>query len=207
MDLNNFTIKSREAIQTAQQIALEFGNQSIEPEHLLEGIFRIDNDISVFLLKKSGLDSDIVKEKNIENLKKLSKVDGGNIYISQTFNNVLLTALALAKKMGDEFVTIEHLWLSLLEVNSSVSKMLKNFGITKKTLEMEIKELRKGNKAVSVNAEENYRSLSKYAKNLCKLASEGRLDPVIGRDEEIRRVLQILSTRSWKNCYSGGNCT
>jgi len=199
MDLNNFTIKSREAIQKAQQIALEFRNQSIEPEHLLEGIFRIDDDISMFLLRKSDLDPKIIREKNIENFKKLPRVDGGNNYLSQSSNKILLTTLNLAKKMGDEFATIEHFWLSFVEVDSSVSKMLKDLGITKKILEMGIEELRKGSKANSANSEENYRSLSKYAKNLCKLASEGKLDPVIGRDEEIRRVLQILSRRTKNN--------
>jgi len=199
MDLNNFTIKSKEAIQTAQQVALELGNQSIEPEHLLEGIFRIDNDISTFLLKKSRLELSVVREKNIELLERLPKVDGGNNYISQISNKVLLEALNSAKKMGDEFVTIEHFWLSLVDVNSSVSKILKNMGLSKKILQMGIEELRKGSKATSASSEETYRSLGKYAKNLCVLASEGKLDPVIGRDEEIRRVLQILSRRTKNN--------
>ncbi|HAI81472.1 MAG TPA: type VI secretion system ATPase TssH, partial [Chryseobacterium sp.] len=130
---------------------------------------------------------------------KLPKVEGGNIYLSQSANRVLLDAPNVAKKMGDEFVTIEHLWLSLLEVNSDVSKMLKDMGVTKKGLETAIKELRKGSKATSASSEETYQSLNKYAKNFNELAAEGKLDPVIGRDEEIRRVLQILSRRTKNN--------
>lgn len=199
MNLNQFTVKSQEAIQKAQQIAMEFGNQSIEPQHLLEGIFQADDSISEFLLKKSEAELNLVRERNRENLEKLPKVEGGNIYLSQTANKVLLDAPNIAKKMGDEFVTIEHLWLSLFEVNSEVSQMLKNMGVTKKGLETAIKELRKGSKATSASSEETYQSLNKYAKNFNELAAEGKLDPVIGRDEEIRRVLQILSRRTKNN--------
>jgi ATP-dependent Clp protease ATP-binding subunit ClpB len=196
MNLNQYTTKSQEAIQKAQQIALEFGNQSIEPQHLLEGILQVDENISAFLMKKSEADLNLIREKNRENL---PKVQGGNIYLSQSANKVLLDAPNVAKKMGDEFVTIEHLWLSLLDVNSEVSKILKDFGVTKKSLEMAIQELRKGSKATSASSEETYQSLNKYAKNFNELAAEGKLDPVIGRDEEIRRVLQILSRRTKNN--------
>ena len=199
MNLNQYTVKSQEAIQKAQQIAMEFGNQSIEAQHLLEGIFQIDENISEFLLKKSEAELNLVRERNRENIEKLPKVEGGNIFLSQTANKVLLDAPNVAKKMGDEFVTIEHLWLSLLDVNSDVSKMLKDMGITKNGLEMAIKELRKGSKATSASSEETYQSLNKYAKNFNELAAEGKLDPVIGRDEEIRRVLQILSRRTKNN--------
>ena len=199
MNLNQYTVKSQEAIQKAQQIAMEFGNQSIEPQHLLEGIFQIDENISDFLLKKSEAELTLVRERNRENIDKLPKVEGGNVYLSQTANKVLLDAPNVAKKMEDEFVTIEHLWLSLLDVNSDVSKMLKDMGITKNGLEMAIKELRKGSKANSASSEETYQSLNKYAKNFNELAAEGKLDPVIGRDEEIRRVLQILSRRTKNN--------
>ena len=199
MNLNQYTTKSQEAIQKAQQIALEFGNQSIEPQHLLEGILQVDENISAFLMKKSEADLSLIREKNRENLENLPKVQGGNIYLSQSANKVLLDAPNVAKKMGDEFVTIEHLWLSLLDVNSEVSKILKDFGVTKKSLEMAIQELRKGSKATSASSEETYQSLNKYAKNFNQLASEGKLDPVIGRDEEIRRVLQILSRRTKNN--------
>ena len=199
MNLNQFTTKSQEAIQKAQQIAMEFGNQSIEPQHLLEGILQVDENISAFLMKKSEADLSLIREKNRENLENLPKVQGGNIYLSQSANKVLLDAPNVAKKMGDEFVTIEHLWLSLLDVNSEVSKILKDFGVTKKSLEMAIQELRKGSKATSASSEETYQSLNKYAKNFNQLASEGKLDPVIGRDEEIRRVLQILSRRTKNN--------
>ncbi|WP_028123617.1 ATP-dependent chaperone ClpB [Epilithonimonas tenax] len=199
MNLNQYTVKSQEAIQAAQQVAMEFGNQQIEPQHLLEGIFRTDENISPFLLKKSEADAALVRERNRGNLDKLPKVQGGNIYLSQSANKVLLDAPNIAKRMGDEFVTIEHLWLSLLDVNSEVSKMLKDMGVTKSLLEGGIKELRKGSKANSASSEETYQSLNKYAKNFNELAAEGKLDPVIGRDEEIRRVLQILSRRTKNN--------
>jgi len=199
MNLNQYTTKSQEAIQKAQQIAMEFGNQSIEPQHLLEGILQVDENISAFLMKKSEADLNLIREKNRESLEKLSKVSGGEIYLSQSGNKVLLEAPNIAKKMGDEYVTIEHLWLALFEVNSEVSKILKDFGVTKKSLEMAIQELRKGSKATSSSSEETYQSLNKYAKNFNELAAEGKLDPVIGRDEEIRRVLQILSRRTKNN--------
>lgn len=199
MNLNQYTVKSQEAIQKAQQIAMEFGNQSIEPQHLLEGIFQTDENISDFLMKKSEVELSLVRERNRAALEKLPKVEGGNIYLSQSANKVLLDAPNIAKKMGDEFVTIEHLWLSLLESGSEVAKMLKDMGVTKKGLESAINELRKGSKATSASSEETYQSLNKYAKNFNELAAEGKLDPVIGRDEEIRRVLQILSRRTKNN--------
>ncbi|MGZ5197553.1 MAG: Clp protease N-terminal domain-containing protein, partial [Kaistella sp.] len=149
MNLNQYTVKSQEAIQKAQQIAMEFGNQSIEPQHLLEGIFQVDENISDFLLKKSEAESALVRDRNRANLETLPKVEGGNIYLSQSANKVLLDAPNIAKKMGDEYVTIEHLWLSLFESGSEVSKMLKDMGITKKGLETAINELRKGSKATS----------------------------------------------------------
>lgn len=199
MNLNQYTVKSQEAIQKAQQIAMEFGNQIIEPQHLLEGVLQVDENISAFLMKKSEAELSLVRERNRENLEKLPKVEGGNIYLSQSSNKVLLDAPNVAKKMGDEYVTIEHLWLSLLDVNSEVSKMLKDMGVTRKGLELAISELRKGSKATSASSEETYQSLNKYAKNFNILAAEGKLDPVIGRDEEIRRVLQILSRRTKNN--------
>jgi ATP-dependent Clp protease ATP-binding subunit ClpB len=199
MNLNQYTVKSQEAIQAAQQVAMEFGNQQIEPQHLLEGIFQTDENISPFLLKKAEADATLVRERNRENLERLPKVQGGNIYLSQSANKVLLDAPNIAKKMGDEFVTIEHLWLSLLDTNSEASKMLKDMGVTKSLLEGGIKELRKGSTANSASSEETYQSLKKYAKNFNELAAEGKLDPVIGRDEEIRRVLQILSRRTKNN--------
>lgn len=199
MNLNQFTLKSQEAIQKAQQIALEFGNQSIEPQHLLEGIFQSDENISSFLLKKSEADATLIREKNRENIEKLPKVEGGNLYPSQSLSRILLNAPNIAKKMGDEYVTIEHLWLALVEVSSPVSTLLKDMGVTQNLLESGIKELRKGTKATSASSEETYQSLNKYAKNFNELAAEGKLDPVIGRDEEIRRVLQILSRRTKNN--------
>ena len=199
MNLNQFTLKSQEAIQKAQQIALEFGNQSIEPQHLLEGIFQSDENISSFLLKKSEADATFIRERNRENIEKLPKVEGGNLYPSQSLSRILLNAPNIAKKKGDEYVTIEHLWLALAEVSSSVSTLLKDMGVTQNLLESGIKELRKGSKATSASSEETYQSLNKYAKNFNELAAEGKLDPVIGRDEEIRRVLQILSRRTKNN--------
>lgn len=199
MNIEQFTVKSQEAIQKAQQVALEFGNQIIEPQHLLEGIFQVDETVSAFLLKKSEVDAALVRERNRESLESLPKVEGGNIYLSQSSNRILLEAPNIAKKMGDDFVTIEHLWLAILETSSSVSQMLKDMGVTKALLEGGIKELRKGSKATSASSEDNYQSLNKYAKNLNLLAADGKLDPVIGRDEEIRRVLQILSRRTKNN--------
>lgn len=199
MNLNQFTLKSQEAIQKAQQIALEFGNQSIEPQHLLEGIFQSDENISSFLLKKSEADATLIRERNRENIEKLPKVEGGNLYPSQSLSRILLNAPNIAKKMGDEYVTIEHIWLALVEVSSPVSTLLKDMGVTQNLLESGIKELRKGTKATSASSEETYQSLNKYAKNFNELAAEGKLDPVIGRDEEIRRVLQILSRRTKNN--------
>ena len=199
MNLNQFTLKSQEAIQKAQQGALEFGNQSIEPQHLLEGIFQSDENISSFLLKKSEVDATLIRERNRENIEKLPKVEGGDLYPSQSLSRILLNAPNIAKKMGDEYVTIEHLWLALVEVSSPVSTLLKDMGVTQNLLESGIKELRKGSKATSASSEETYQSLNKYAKNFNELAAEGKLDPVIGRDEEIRRVLQILSRRTKNN--------
>ena len=199
MNLNQFTLKSQEAIQKAQQVALEFGNQSIEPQHLLEGIFQSNENISSFLLKKSEADAALIREKNRENIEKLPKVEGGNLYPSQSLSRILLNAPNITKKMGDEYVTIEHLWLALVEVSSPVSTLLKDMGVTQNLLESGIKELRKGSKATSASSEETYQSLNKYAKNFNELAAEGKLDPVIGRDEEIRRVLQILSRRTKNN--------
>ena len=199
MNLNQFTLKSQEAIQKAQQIALEFGNQSIESQHLLEGIFQSDENISSFLLKKSEADATLIRERNRENIEKLPKVEGGNLYPSQSLSRILLNTPNIAKKMGDEYVTIEHLWLALVEVSSPVSTLLKDMGVTQNLLESGIKELRKGTKATSASSEETYQSLNKYAKNFNELAAEGKLDPVIGRDEEIRRVLQILSRRTKNN--------
>ena len=199
MNLNQYTVKSQEAIQKAQQIALDFGNQSIEPQHLLEGIFQVDENISAFLMKKAEADLNLIRQRNRESLESLPKVEGGNIYLSQSGSKVLLEAPNIAKRMGDEYVTLEHIWLALLEVSSSVSQMLKDIGVTKSLLEGGIKELRKGSKATSASSEETYQSLNKYAKNFNELAAEGKLDPVIGRDEEIRRVPQILSRRTKNN--------
>ena len=172
MNLNQFTVKSQEAIQKAQQTAMEFGNQSIEPQHLLEGIFQSDENISTFLLKKSEVDATLVRERNRQSIESLSKVQGGELYLSQAGNKVLLEASNIAKKMGDEYVTIEHLWLALVEVSSPVSQTLKDMGVTKKLLESAINELRKGSKATSASSEETYQSLNKYAKNFCKSSAK-----------------------------------
>lgn len=199
MNLNQFTVKSQDAISKAQQIAMENSHQSIEPTHILEGMFQSDDHISSFLLKKSEVDIAGLREKNKHALEQLPKVEGGNLYLSTNANKVLLEAQNIAKRMADEFVTLEHLWLALFEVQSPTSQVLRDMGLTKPSLEGAIKELRKGAKATSASSEETYQSLSKYAKNFNTLASEGKLDPVIGRDEEIRRVLQILSRRTKNN--------
>jgi len=190
MNLNQFTLKSQEAIQKAQQIALEFGNQSIEPQHLLEGIFQSDENISSFLLKKSEADATLIRERNRENIEKLPKVEGGNLYPSQSLSRILLNAPNIAKKMGDEYVTIEHLWLALVEVSSPVSTLLKDMGVTQNLLESGIKELRKGSKATSASSEETYQSLNKYAKNFNELAAEGKLAQQAHGDERNLLLLQ-----------------
>jgi len=199
MNFNNYTIKSQEALQKAQQIAYGFGQQQIENAHLLKGILEVDENVTPFILNKSGVNLDVFKQTLESIVKSYPKVQGGEIMLSKNANNTLLEAEKIAKDMKDEYVSLEHLILALLNSKDPAAQLLKDSGITEKELKSSIELLRKGNKVTSQSAEETYNALNKYAKNLNKLANEGKLDPVIGRDEEIRRILQILSRRTKNN--------
>ncbi|MCL4165573.1 UNVERIFIED_CONTAM: hypothetical protein GTU68_038749, partial [Idotea baltica] len=199
MNLNNLTIKSQEAIQQAQQIAQEYGHQQIENAHILKGLFEVDENVLPFLFKKQGINVEILKAALDKIIESFSKVTGAELMLSRSANTSLNEAIILAKKMQDEYVTLEHLLLAILKSKDSTSQLLKDSGVTEKGLTEAIKALRKGAKVSSQGAEETYNSLNKYAKNLNQLANDGKLDPVIGRDEEIRRILQILSRRTKNN--------
>ncbi|WP_296148335.1 ATP-dependent chaperone ClpB [uncultured Flavobacterium sp.] len=199
MNFNNFTIKSQEAIQRAQQIAQSYGHQQIENEHIVKAIFEVDENVTPFLLKKLNVNISLLQQILDSTLQSFPKVSGGELMLSRDANNSLLEASNIAKKMNDEFVSIEHLLLAVFQSKSKVAQILKDQGVTKKGLEAAIDELRKGERVTSASAEETYNSLNKYAKNLNELAKAGKLDPVIGRDEEIRRVLQILTRRTKNN--------
>jgi ATP-dependent Clp protease ATP-binding subunit ClpB len=199
MNLNNFTIKSQEAVQAAQQLAFDRQNPSIETTHLLEGIFSVDEDVTPYLLKKLNVNVAVLKQALDREIDRLPKQTGAQIYLSSDANNTLLKAQSFLKKFGDEFVSIEHLLLGILAGKDLTAQMLKDEGVYEKDLMKAIAELRKGETVKDANAESVYNALNKYAKNLNELAKEGKLDPVIGRDEEIRRVLQILSRRTKNN--------
>jgi ATP-dependent Clp protease ATP-binding subunit ClpB len=197
--MNNLTIKSQEAIQQAQQIAQSFGHQQIENEHLVKGILEVDENVTPFILKKLNVNVDLFKKILDSTLQSFPKVTGGDIMLSREANTALTEANIIAKKMNDEYVSIEHLLLAIFKSKSKVAQILKDQGVTEKGLEAAISEIRKGERVTSASAEETYNALNKYAKNLNELARNGKLDPVIGRDEEIRRVLQILTRRTKNN--------
>lgn len=199
MTLDNFTIKAQESIQKAQEIATAHQHQSIECCHLLKGIMSEDDNVSLYLFKKMEAGVSQLNSQIEQMINSLPKVSGGNQYLSQDANKVLVKATQIASEMEDEFVSIEHILLSLVIVSSPVSEAMKKSGISEKALRMAIKDLRKGTKVGSQSAESSYNALSKYARNLNQLALSGKLDPVIGRDDEIRRVLQILSRRTKNN--------
>ncbi len=199
MDLNKFTTKSQEAIQQAQNLAESNGNQSIETGHLLKGIFLVDQEVTPYLLGKLNVNPKIIEATVDRIIESYPKVSGGQIYLSQACNRVLQYALSELKNFGDEFVSLELLLYALLDATDSTGKLLKDNKITKSTLKDAIMDLRKGQKVTSAGQEGTYKSLEKYAKNLNELASAGKLDPVIGRDDEIRRVLQILTRRTKNN--------
>ena len=199
MNFKNYTIKSQEVIQQAQQLAATSNHQAIENGHLLKAILETDENVTPFLLKKLGVNASIVEQATDSILKSYPSVQGGEQYLSKAANNTLQTANNLLKTFGDEYVSIEHLILALLDGSDAVAQLMKDSGLNKRDLKTAILELRKGEKVTSASAEDNYNSLEKYAKNLNRLASENKLDPVIGRDEEIRRVLQILSRRTKNN--------
>ena len=199
MNFNNFTIKSQEAVQRAQQIAQGHSHQQIENEHLFQGILEVDQNVMPFLLKKLDVNEALLKQIVEKQLESFPKVEGGDIMLSREASRTVSGASIIARKMDDEYVSIEHLLLAIFDSKSPVAQALKDQGVTKKNLEMAIEELRKGERVTSQTAEDTYNALNKYALNLNEMASDGTLDPVIGRDEEIRRILQILSRRTKNN--------
>ncbi len=199
MNLNNYTIKSQEAIQQAQQIAQGNGNQQIENEHLFKGIFEVDDNVLPFILKKLNVNISILEQALNKQIESFSKVTGSELMLSRETNKTLNEAAIIAKKMNDDYISVEHLILAIFKSHSKIAQMLKDQGVTEKGLHAAVDELRKGDRVTSQSQEETYNSLNKYAKNLNQLAKDGKLDPVIGRDEEIRRILQILSRRTKNN--------
>ena len=199
MNINKFTIKSQEAIQLSQQMAQSFGQQQIENEHIFKAIFEIDENVAPFILKKLNVNVPLFIQIVESTIQSFPKVSGGETMLSRTANTTLNEAEIIAKKMNDEFVSVEHLILAIFGSKSKVAQILKDQGVTDKGLKAAIDELRKGERVTSASAEETYNALNKYAKNLNELAQSGKLDPVIGRDEEIRRVLQILTRRTKNN--------
>ncbi len=197
--MQNLTIKVQEALQNAQNEAFKNDNQAIETGHILKGIMNADNQVLPYILKKHNINIDVFNKTLDSIINSYPKVKGGNTYLSQNAGRALQKADAMLKDFNDEFISIETLILGILENNDQVSQMLKDFGISTKSMKSVISDLRKGERVTSANAEETYNSLEKYAKNLNKLAQTGKLDPVIGRDEEIRRVLHILSRRTKNN--------
>ena len=199
MTLDKFTIKAQEAVQQAVNTAQLNGQQVIEPVHILKGVLEKAKDVSHFIFQKLGVNAQQIELLTEQEIKHLSKVQGGQPYLSNDSNNVLVRAQETAQKMGDEFVSVEPILLALLSVNSTASRIMKDAGCTEKDMLAAIQELRQGQKVQSQSADDNYQSLEKFAKNLVDLARQGKLDPVIGRDDEIRRVLQILSRRTKNN--------
>ncbi|MGB5169943.1 ATP-dependent chaperone ClpB [Eudoraea sp.] len=199
MNINNFTIKAQEAIQQAQLIAQGFAHAQIENEHLFKAISEVDENVLPFLLKKLNVNVNLVNQILDKELESFSKVSGGEIIFSKEAGKTLNEANVIARKMEDEYVSIEHLILAILKSKSKIAQILKDQGVVEKELTAAINELRKGDRVTSQSAEETYNSLNKFARNLNDLADKGKLDPVIGRDEEIRRILQILSRRTKNN--------
>ena len=199
MDFNKFTIKAQEAVQEAVNLVQQQGQQVIEPVHIMSGILKSSEQITSFLLQKAGANIENIKRQTDDAIRTLPKVSGGSPYLSRESNQVITKAQDKAKQMGDELVSVEPLLLALFDVNSTAANILKSNGVTKNDLEKAIAELRQGSKVNSQSAEESYQALSKYAVNLNEAAKSGKLDPVIGRDEEIRRILQILSRRTKNN--------
>jgi ATP-dependent Clp protease ATP-binding subunit ClpB len=199
MNFNNFTIKSQEAIQQAQLLAQSYGHQQIENEHILKAMLEVDENVSPFLLKKLNVNLEMIQKILDKQLESYPKVSGGEIMMSREAGKTINEASIIAKKMKDEYVSIEHLLLAIFASKSSISQTLKDQGVTEKGLKAAIAELRQGESVTSQSAEDTYNSLKKYARNLNQLARDGKLDPVIGRDEEIRRILQILTRRTKNN--------
>ena len=199
MTFDKFTVKAQEAVQEAVSTAERHGQQYVEPEHLLKGVLVKNKDITSFLFQKMGVNSAQVEKVVDSEISHLPRVQGGSNYFSSTTNNVLQRTLDIAQQMGDEFASVEPLLMALVEVNSTASRILKDAGVNSKDLRTAIDALRQGKNVNTMSADDNYQSLSKYAKNLVEAARAGKLDPVIGRDDEIRRLLQILSRRTKNN--------
>ena len=199
MNFNNFTIKSQEMLQKAVRIASDNGNQAVEPMHLMKALLGDESSVVKFILQKLDVPTERIEQQLDDQMRQLPHVNGGEPYLSNDATKVLEKAEELAQKNGDQYVTVEGVLLALFVVNTSVSTILKDAGMTQKDLEAAITELRKGKKATGQQAEDQYNALSKYAINLNERARQGKLDPVIGRDDEIRRVLQILSRRTKNN--------
>ncbi len=199
MNLNNLTIKSQEALQRAQQIALGYGQQAVEVAHIMQGILETDDSVTPFIFKKLGVNPKVIQQAVEAEVQSLPKVSGGQPYFSRTATEVMQHAGNELKNFGDEFISLEHLLLGVISVRDSIAQLLKDSGVTKKNLTAAIKDLRKGSTVNTASAENQYNALNKYAVNLNARAKSGKLDPVIGRDEEIRRLLQILARRTKNN--------
>ncbi|PWG04370.1 ATP-dependent chaperone ClpB [Polaribacter aquimarinus] len=199
MNFNNYTTKSQETIQLAQQIAQGFGHNQIENEHIFKALTQVDENVLPFLLKKLSINNNVIEQILDKQLESLPKVSGAELMLSREAGKSLNEAAIIAKNMKDDYVSIEHLILAIFKSKSNIAQVLKDQGVTEKHLKAAIEELRKGERVTSQSQEETYNSLNKYAKNLNDLAKNGKLDPVIGRDEEIRRLLQILSRRTKNN--------
>ena len=199
VNLNKFTIKSQEVIQKAQELSQEFSHQQIENEHLFKALMEIDDNVLPFVFKKLQVNFSLLNKMTDSSLKSLPKISGGSLTLSTEASKTLINAINISKAHKDEFVATHHLLTALFESDSDVSQMLKDQGITKKNLKETLNQLQKGEKITSASAEQNYNSLERYARNLNQLAENGKLDPVIGRDEEIRRLLQIISRRTKNN--------
>ena len=199
MNFNNYTTKSQETIQLAQQLAQSFGHNQIENEHIFKSLTQVDKNVLPFLLKKLSINIDIVTQILDKQIQSFPKVSGAELMISREASKSLNEAAIIAKEMKDDYVSIEHLILAIFKSKSNIAQALKDLGVTEKHLKAAIEELRKGERVTSQSQEETYNSLNKFAKNLNELAKNGKLDPVIGRDEEIRRLLQILSRRTKNN--------
>tara|TARA_B110000285_G_scaffold40761_1_gene44645 strand:+ start:1242 stop:3842 length:2601 start_codon:yes stop_codon:yes gene_type:complete len=199
MNLNNFTIKSQEVVQYAQQLAQEMGHQQIENDHLFKAMIEVDDNVLPFAFKKLQVNLSLIEQLVTSALKNLPKVSGGNLMLSQKASQTLIKATTISKEHKDDFVATQHLLIALFESEGNVGKILKDQGITKTALISTLNQLQKGEKITSSSAENSYNSLEKFAKNLNQMAINGKLDPVIGRDEEIRRLLQIISRRTKNN--------
>ena len=199
MNLNNFTVKAQECVQKAQEMAMGNQHQAIDTAHLLRGILMEDEHVTPYLLKKMEVNIGRLTQQVDSLMATYPKVSGGSQYLSREANDALVKASQQATSMNDEFVSVEHILIGLVEGRDKVAQLLKDAGVSKKGLLAAMADLRKGSKVGSQTAEDTYNALGKFARNLNQLAQTGKLDPVIGRDEEIRRVLQILSRRTKNN--------